>query len=77
MEIQEIEVVIEKDGQVRLEVRGAPGTQCLELTKDLEAALGGQILSREMTSEAAVFQHGQIQAQQRTWSNSISGPPQQ
>jgi hypothetical protein len=52
MELQEIDVFIEKDGQVRLEIRGAKGTQCLDLTKDLEAVLGGQVLLREMTPEA-------------------------
>ena len=31
MELQEIDVFIEKDGQVRLEIRGAKGTQCLDL----------------------------------------------
>ncbi|MBI4326752.1 MAG: DUF2997 domain-containing protein [Chloroflexi bacterium] len=52
MELQEIDVFIEPDGQVRLEVRGAKGTHCLALTKDLEKALGDQVLSREMTPEA-------------------------
>ena len=53
MELQEIEVFIEKDGRVRIEVRGVQGPRCLELTKALEAALGGQIESREMTPEAS------------------------
>ncbi len=52
MEIQEIEVVIGKDGQVMIQVRGVQGTKCLALTKELEEALGGDILSRVMTSEA-------------------------
>lgn len=52
MELQEIEVFIEKDGQVRIQVHGVQGTACLELTKALEAALGGQIESREMKPEA-------------------------
>jgi hypothetical protein len=52
MELQEIEVVIGKDGQVQLQVRGVKGTKCLELTKELEAALGGDILARIMTAEA-------------------------
>ena len=52
MELQEIDIFIEKDGQVRLEIRGAKGTQCLDLTKDLETILGGQVLLREMTPEA-------------------------
>jgi hypothetical protein len=51
MELQEIEVFIEKDGQVRLHVRGVKGESCLDLTQDLEAALGGQV-TREMTADA-------------------------
>jgi hypothetical protein len=52
MDLQEIEVFIDKDGQVRVEVRGVKGTQCLELTRTLEEALGGQVLVREMRPEA-------------------------
>ena len=51
MEIQEIEVIVQPNGQVKLHVRGAPGTQCLDLTADLEKALGGQVLAREHTPE--------------------------
>jgi hypothetical protein len=53
MELQEIDVFIEKNGEVRVEVRGVKGTSCLTVTKDLERALGGQIESREMTPEAS------------------------
>ncbi len=49
MEIQEIEVIIDKDGEVKIQVHGTEGTTCLDLTADLEAALGGQVISREMT----------------------------
>ena len=52
MELQEIDVFIEKDGQVRIEVHGVKGMQCLDLTKDLEETLGGQVEEREMTHEA-------------------------
>jgi DNA-binding protein YbaB len=52
MEIQEIEVTIGKDGQVQIQVRGVKGMKCLELTKELEEALGGEILARVMTAEA-------------------------
>ena len=56
MEIQEIEVIIDKNGEVKIQVHGVNGTTCLDLTADLEAALGGEVLSREMTTavEAAV-----------------------
>ena len=52
MEIQEIDIFVEKDGQIKIEIRGAKGLQCLDLTKDLEAVLGSQILDRAMTPEA-------------------------
>jgi hypothetical protein len=41
MELQEVDVLVEKDGQVKIEVRGVKGMFCLNLTKDLEAILGG------------------------------------
>ena len=52
MELQEIDVFIDEDGKVLIEVRGVKGKVCLELTRDLEEALGGQILKRKMTPEA-------------------------
>jgi Protein of unknown function (DUF2997) len=52
MELQEVEVVIAPDGTTRIEVRGVSGTACLDLTADLESALGGQIVERELTPEA-------------------------
>lgn len=61
MELQEIDVFIEKDGRVRIEVRGAKGSSCLDLTRDLEAALGGQVESREMTAEAQESAVEQVQ----------------
>lgn len=64
MEMQEIEVIIEKDGQVRLQVRGARGTSCLDLTRDLEAALGGQVEDRQMTAESQETAGEQVQNQQ-------------
>ena len=52
MDVQEIEVTIDNDGHVMLHVRGVQGDSCLELTKELEKVLGGNVLSREMTPEA-------------------------
>lgn len=52
MELQEVDVYIEEDGQVRVEVRGVQGPSCLDLTAGLEAALGAEIVSRELTPEA-------------------------
>jgi hypothetical protein len=53
MELHEIDVLIEKDGRVRLEVRGMKGAACLAATKQLEKVLGSDIIHREMTPEAA------------------------
>lgn len=52
MQLQQIDIFIEKDGQVRLEVNGVKGPGCLDLTKALEQALGGEIESREMKPDA-------------------------
>lgn len=52
MELQEIEVVIGKDGKVEIQVRGVKGARCLEITKEMEEALGGEVLTRIMSPEA-------------------------
>ncbi len=52
MEIQEIEITIDKTGQVVIHVRGAKGMVCLDLTKDLEKALGGEVSDRQFTPES-------------------------
>jgi hypothetical protein len=65
METQEIEVFIDKDGQVRIEVRGVKGASCLDLTQALEAALGGEIESREMTPEAYEGTEEEVRDRQR------------
>jgi hypothetical protein len=52
MQIHEIEVVIDKQGQVQVHVQGVKGGQCLEVTKNLERALGSEVVSRELTAEA-------------------------
>ena len=67
MELQEIDVFIEKDGQVKIEVRGVKGLSCLDLTKDLEAVLGNQTVIREMTPEADEVGQEQVQQQQWQW----------
>jgi hypothetical protein len=51
MEIQEIEIAIDKKGIVKVHVRGVKGKKCLELTQELENALG-QVIHRELTGEA-------------------------
>jgi hypothetical protein len=57
MEIQELDVVIGKDGAVQVHVSGVKGTSCLDLTKALERALGNQIEARKMTPEAQETPH--------------------
>jgi hypothetical protein len=51
MEIQEIEVIVGKDGKVELSVRGVKGSACLDITRALETVLGGVVLERESTPE--------------------------
>jgi hypothetical protein len=60
MEIQEIEVTIGRTGQIEISVRGMKGNSCLEITNDLEQALGGVILTREMNPEAFANNPSQI-----------------
>lgn len=50
-EIEEIEIVIDRDGKTRLTVRGVPGEGCLELTAELETKLGALLGEREKTAE--------------------------
>jgi len=52
MDLQEIEITISKNGEVELHVRGVKGEACLDVTRDLEAALGNKVISRELTPEA-------------------------
>ncbi len=46
MDLQEIDVVIDPDGQVRIEVRGVKGPSCVDLTRGLEEALGAVVRER-------------------------------
>ncbi len=64
MELQEIEVTIDKDGQVKVAVRGVMGTACLDITKPLEAALGGQVETRQMTADLYETESERTQDQQ-------------
>jgi hypothetical protein len=49
--MQQIQIVIDKHGNVQLEVSGAPGRSCLDLTKNMEEKLGGQVVQREYSRE--------------------------
>jgi hypothetical protein len=46
----EIEFTIADDGKVSFEVKGLKGKRCLEVTKEIEQALG-IVVNREHTSE--------------------------
>lgn len=50
-ELQEIEVHIYPDGNIKIEVQGAKGKKCLELTKEMEVLLGAKIIDRNFTGE--------------------------
>lgn len=67
MELQEIDVFVEKDGQIKIEVRGVKGMSCLDLTKDLEAVLGDRLTNRELTPEADETAQAVVQSQQWQW----------
>lgn len=67
MELQEIDVFIDENGEVKLEIRGVKGQKCLDLTQDLEAILGGEIISREMTPEAGETVQ-EVKNQEYNWS---------
>jgi hypothetical protein len=53
MQIEEIEILITPDGKVELAVHGVKGLACLDITRDLETALGNAVLVREMTLESS------------------------
>lgn len=40
MEMQELEITIDREGRVQVQVKGVQGPSCLSLTRDLEAAVG-------------------------------------
>lgn len=48
--MKEIKLKIMPDGEVKVEVRGVKGAQCVELTKFLEDQLG-LVIKREKTAE--------------------------
>jgi len=49
--MEEIQIEIDQQGNVKVEVSGAPGGKCLDLTKTMEQLLGGEISQREFTRE--------------------------
>jgi hypothetical protein len=51
MKSEEIEITVGPDGTVDLQVKGVKGKRCLDLTKDLEDALGGDVEQRKHSAE--------------------------
>ena len=64
MRKQDIEIVISPTGEVSFTVKGVKGASCIDETKFLEQALGGEILVREPTSE--YYEQGE-EAGARNW----------
>jgi hypothetical protein len=62
MHVEEVEVIIHPDGRVEIQVFGAEGAKCLDITRDLEAALGNQIESRTMTADAVATVQEEVAA---------------
>ena len=52
MKLEQIEVIIDPNGKVKLQTSGYYGDECLAATEELEALLGNQILQRERTAES-------------------------
>ena len=50
MEMQELEIIIGKDGRVQVAAHGTKGEGCMALTKNIEDALG-TVERREYTAE--------------------------
>ena len=50
-ELQELEVVIKPSGELKVEIRGVKGEKCLDITKEMEALLGDEIVERDLTDE--------------------------
>ncbi len=48
MEYQEIKVKILEDGTVEVDVDGVKGKKCLEITRQIEEALGGDVIERKL-----------------------------
>jgi hypothetical protein len=53
-----ITITISPTGEVSFEVKGVKGKACLEETRFLEEALGGQVIAREDTSE--MYEQGEV-----------------
>lgn len=50
MDLQELEIQVDRDGNVTVHVKGVKGEECLALTKSIEEALG-RVTERSLTHE--------------------------
>jgi hypothetical protein len=50
MDLQEMEITIDKEGRIQVNVKGVQGTGCLAFTRELENALG-VVEQREYTAD--------------------------
>jgi hypothetical protein len=51
MRKQDIEIVITPTGEVTFQVKGVKGASCIDETKFLEQALGGDVIDQQKTGE--------------------------
>ena len=65
MRKQEIEISISPTGEVAFTVKGIKGASCIDETKFLEQALGGEIQVREPTAEYYEQSGGETWAEER------------
>lgn len=49
--MRKMKITLHKDGTQKVEVLGAVGQECVELTRELERRLGRQLGERELKSE--------------------------
>ena len=70
MRKQEIEISISPTGEVSFTVKGIKGASCIDETKFLEQALGGEIMVREPTQD--YYEQGE-EDQVRRWAGDGEG----
>jgi hypothetical protein len=71
MRKQDIEIVINEKGEVTFQVKGVKGGSCIDETKFLEQALGGEsaVLDQQKTGEY----YEQSEGYASTWTSGGSG----
>ena len=50
MAVKEFEIIIDKKGQIKFQVKGIKGSSCIDFSRAFEEALG-QIVKQELTGE--------------------------